>query len=137
MAANMTMTGTPRLADAHAPVRFTAKNGTIALAAGDGVYLHTDGTWRPIDKTVVTIANVSKWYGIVLRAAAIGEEGITAFGIGSKIWLTDTAHTIGSFWYVSATVGKLYDAAVATADTYLPCVKFITANVVEVVRGGI
>ena len=136
MAANMTMTGTPRLADAHAPVRHTAKNGTIALAAGDGVYLHTDGTWRPIDKTVCTIATVSKWYGIVLRAAAIGEEGITAFGIGSKIWLTDTAQVIGSFWYVSATVGKFYDAAVAAGDAPYPCIKMITANVAEVIRAA-
>jgi hypothetical protein len=137
MAANLVMTGTPRLADAHAPVRFTAKNGTIALTAGDGVYLHTDGTWRPIDKTVCTIATTSKWYGIVINGAAIGQEGVTAFGIGSKIWLTDTAQTPGSFWWVSATVGKFYDAAVAASDGPLPCIKFITANVAEVVRGGV
>jgi hypothetical protein len=136
MAANMTMTGTPHLADVHAPVRFTAKVGTIAISPGDGVYLHTDGTWRPIDKTVCTIATTSKWYGVCIQGGAIGEEGVTAFGIGAKIYMTSTAHTIGSFWWVSATVGKFYDAAVAASDGPLPCLKFITANVCEVVRGG-
>jgi hypothetical protein len=136
MAANLTMTGTPYLADPHAPVRFTAPAGSIAITAGMGVYLHTDGTFRPVDKTVVTIANVSKWYGIVINNVSIGAP-ITAFGIGSKIYMTDTNVAIGSFWYVSATVGAFYDAAVATADTYLPCIKFITAHVAEVVRGGV
>jgi hypothetical protein len=124
-----------RLADAHAPVRFTATAGT-ALTAGQGVYLHTDGKFYPIDKTVVTIANVSKWYGIIVTSASAGEP-ITAFGIGAKVYISDTSYTIGTFWYVSATVGKFYDAKVATADTYLPCLKFITAHVVEVVRGGV
>jgi hypothetical protein len=135
MAANITMTGTPRLADPHAPVRFTATAGT-AMTAGDGVYIHTDGKFYPIDKTVVTIANVSKWYGVIINTVVAG-EAVTAFGIGAKIYMTDTVQTIGKFFYVSATVGKFYDAAVASADTYLPCLKFITAHVAEVVRGGI
>lgn len=135
MAANLVLTGTPDLADPHAPVRFTALAGAT-LTAGDGVYLHTDGKFLPIDKMVCTIANVSKWYGIVINAAAVGEP-VTAFGIGAKIYLTATAQTIGTFWYVSASVGEFYDAKVASADTYLPCIKFITANVAEVVRGGI
>jgi hypothetical protein len=123
------------LADTHAPVRFTATAGET-LTAGMGVFLHTDGTFHKIDKTVVTIANVSKWYGIVVNAAAIGEPA-TAFGIGAKVYISDTAYTIGTFWYVSATAGKFYDAKVASADTYLPCLKFITAHIVEVVRGGV
>ena len=134
MAANISCSNV-HLADAKAPVRYTAKAGE-ALTAGMGVFIHTDGTFHKIDKTVVTIANVSKWYGIVVSAAAVGEP-ITAFGIGAKVYISDTSYTIGTFWYVSATAGSFYDAAVATADTYLPCLKFITAHVVEVVRGGV
>jgi hypothetical protein len=135
MAANLSIATNVRLADPHAPVRFTAPAGEV-LAAGMGVFLYTDGTFYKIDKTVTTIANVSKWYGIVLSAAAIGEP-VTAFGIGAKIYLSDAANAIGSFWYVSATAGSFYDAKVASADTYLPCIKMITANIAEVVRGGI
>jgi hypothetical protein len=135
MAANLVMTGSVRQADAHAPVRFTAPAGEI-LTAGMAVFLHTDGTWHKAVSTATTIANVSKWYGIVVTPAAVGEP-ITAFGIGAKIYMTATAQTIGTFWYVSATAGALYDAAVATADTYLPCIKMITAHVAEVVRGGV
>jgi len=134
MAANISCSNV-RLADVHAPVRLTALAGEV-LTAGMGVYLYSDGTFYKTDKTVCTIANVSKWYGVVLTAAAVGEP-VTAFGIGSKIYISDTSYTIGTFWYVSATAGSFYDAAVATADTYLPCLKFISAHVVEVVRGGI
>ena len=42
MAANLTMTGTPHLADPHAPIRFTAVAGE-AFAAGDVGFIHTDG----------------------------------------------------------------------------------------------
>ena len=135
MAANIVRTGTPHLADVHAPVRFTAPTG-VALTTGCGVYLTSGGVWALIDKTVCTIANVSKWYGIVINACSVGAPA-TAFGIGAKIWITDTAQTIGTFWYVSATPGDFYDAAVASADTYLPCFKMITANVCQIVRGGV
>jgi hypothetical protein len=135
MSANMVMTGTPHLADPHAPVRFTAPAG-VALAAGDVVYLDANGVWQKAVSTACTIANVSKFYGIVINAVSAGAPA-TAFGIGAKIYLTDTAQTIGTFWYVSASAGLLYTDRVATADTYLPVVKMITANVGEVVRGGI
>jgi len=135
MAADIALSTNVRLADAHAPVRFTAPAGEV-LFAGAGVFLHTDGTWHLIDKTICTIANVSKWYGIVLNVAAIGDI-VTAFSIGAKIHLSDAANAIGTFWYVSATPGKFYDAKVATADTYLPCIKMITAHVAQIVRGGV
>jgi hypothetical protein len=135
MAANLVIATNVRLADPHAPVRLTAPAGEV-LTAGMVVFLHTDGTLYKAVSTATTIANVSKFYGIVLRAAAIGER-VTAFGIGAKIHISDAANAIGSFWYVSATAGSLYDAKVAAADTYLPVIKMITANIGEVVRGGV
>jgi hypothetical protein len=129
------MTGTPKLADAHAPVRFTAIAGA-AIAIGDVCYVDASGLAQLAVSTAVTIANVSKYEGICLTTAAAG-EAVTLFGVGSKIYLTATDQTIGTFWYVSATAGKLYDTKVATADTYLPVVKMITANVGEIVRAGV
>jgi hypothetical protein len=134
MAANMTMTGTPKLADAHAPVRFTAIAGA-AIAIGDLCYIDSGGLAQLAVSTQCTIANVTSYEGISLTVAAAG-EAVTLFGIGSKIYLTATDQTIGTFWYVSATAGKLYDAKVATADTYYPVIKMITANVGEIVRSG-
>ena len=135
MAANMTMTGTPKLADAHAPVRFTAIAGA-AIAIGDVCYVDANGLAQLSVSTACTIANVTKYEGICLTTAAAG-EAVTLFGIGAKIWMTATTQTIGTFWYVSATAGKLYDLAVATADTYLPVGKMITANVLEITRSGL
>lgn len=136
MAANLAMTGTPSLADPHAPIRFSAVAGE-AIVAGDACFIHSDGLVYQCDSTDhTTIANVSSFEGICLTAAVPGET-VTLFGCGAKIYLTSTAQTIGTFWYVGDTEGVLYDALVATADTYLPVVKFITANVAEVVRAGV
>jgi hypothetical protein len=136
MAANMTMTGTPRLVDPHAPFRTTVVAGA-AITAGDCCYvIVTTGKAALTDKTIVTIANVSCFEGIAVEDAAAGEP-VTLFGLGAKIWISDTDQVIGSFWYISDTPGKLYDAAVATADTYKPVGKMITANVLEVVRRGV
>jgi hypothetical protein len=136
MAADLTMTGTPALADPHAPVRVSVVAGE-AINAGDACFIHTDGKAYQCDSADHTgIANVSKFDGISINACSIGGT-TTLFGVGAKIKLTDTAQTIGSFWYVGANQGVLYDTKVATADTYLPVVKFISATVAQVVRGGV
>jgi F0F1-type ATP synthase membrane subunit c/vacuolar-type H+-ATPase subunit K len=135
MAADLTRTGTPCLADPHAPIRVTVVAGA-AIAAGQCCYIAATGLAALTDKTIVTIANVSNFEGIALTAAAIGEP-VTLFGLGAKIKITDTAQTIGTFWYISDTPGELYDAAVATADTYLPVGRFITTTVMEIVRAGV
>jgi hypothetical protein len=136
MAADLTMTGSPRLADPHAPVRVTVVAGE-AITAGDACFIHTDGKAYQCDSTDHTgIANVTKFDGISINAVTAGDP-VTLFGIGAKIYLTSTDQTIGTFWYVGANEGVLYDTKVASADTYLPVVKFITANVAQVVRGGV
>lgn len=136
MAALLTYTGTPALADPHAPVRISVVAGE-AITAGNACFIHTDGLAYQCDATDHTgIANVSKFDGIAVSACSIGAP-ITLFGVGAKIKITDTVQTIGTFWYVSNTQGQLYDAKVATADTYLPVVKFISATVAQVVRGGV
>ena len=86
--------------------------------------------------TQCTIANLTSFEGICLSNAAAG-EAVTLFGIGSKIYITATDQTIGTFWYVSASAGLLYDTKVATADTYYPVGKMITANVLEITRSGL
>jgi hypothetical protein len=131
----MTMTGSPRLADPHAPIRVSCTAGAV-IEAGDACYIDSAGLAQLCIDSAETIANVSNYEGICLTAAAIGDT-ITLFGINSKIYMTSTAQTIGSFWFVSATAGKLGDALVSTADTYLPVGKMITAYVMEVVRAGV
>ena len=132
---NMTRTGTARLADPHAPVRFTAVAGE-ALAIGDACFIHSDGLAYQCDATDhVSIANVSAFEGICLSTCVAGQP-VTLFGIGSKIWISDTSQTIASFWFVGNTQGTLSSAKVATSDTDKPVGKMITANVMEVVHSG-
>jgi hypothetical protein len=134
--ADLGMTGTPCLADPHASARFTAIAGQ-AITAGYACFIHTDGLVYHCDATDhTTIADVSSFEGIAIAAATIGQP-VTLFGVGSKIYLTATAKAIGTFWYIGNTEGVLSDVAVAAADTYFPVVKFITANVAEVVRAGV
>ena len=126
----------PHLTDPHAPVRITIKAGAV-FTGGQTAFIHTDGTAHLGDAAVTGIANVSKFDGVVLNAAAIGEP-VTLFGIGAKIYITDATLTIGNFYYVAATPGLFNIAAkVATADTYLPVAKCISAHEIMIVRGGI
>jgi hypothetical protein len=135
MAANLTKSSNIRLADVHAPIRLTALAGET-VADGSPVYLHTDGKFYKAVSSACTISNVSKFDGVCVKGAASGEP-LTAFGIGTKIYIADSGLTIGSFWFVSATAGALYDTAVASADTYLPVAEAISATTIEIVRGGI
>ena len=133
MAANLTMTGTPLLVKSGAS-KVTVIAGE-ALTAGDCCYIKSDGLAWQCDKSIVTIVTTSNFQGITITSHAAGDP-VTLFGIGAQIYLTATAQTIGTLWYISDTPGKLYDAAVAVSDTQFPVVKFITANVVEVVHFG-
>ncbi len=133
MAADLTMTGTPRLAQGSS-VKVTVIAGE-AINAGDSCFIHTDGLAYQCDSADHASGNISFFEGISVNAVSIGSP-VTLWGIGSKIYMTDTVVTIGSFWYVGANEGVLYDTKVATSDTALPVGKFITAHVMEVVRGG-
>ena len=133
MAADLTMTGSPRLAQGSS-VRYSCVAGQ-ALAAGDACFVHTDGKAYKCDSADHASGNISFFEGITVNAVSAGQP-TTLFGIGSKIYMTDTVVTIGSFWYVGANEGVLYDTKVATSDTALPVGKFITAHVMEIVRGG-
>jgi hypothetical protein len=135
MAADLARTGTAKLADAHAPNRYTAIAGA-AIDIGQTCYVDSAGLAQLTDSSIVTITDVSNFEGISLTKAAAG-EAVTLFGLGAKIYITSTDQTIGTFWYISDTPGELYDAAVAAADTYFPVGKFVTANVIEIVRRGV
>jgi hypothetical protein len=133
---NMVMTGTPYLADPHAPFRYSCPAAT-ALSAGDVCYVAvTTGAATKAVSTATTIANVSRYEGICLNAVSAGQP-VTLFGLGAKIYISDTVQVIGSFWYVSDTAGLLKDTKQATADTYKPVGKMITAHVLEIVRRGV
>lgn len=132
---NMTMTGTPRLADPHAPVRYTCIAG-VALAAGSVCYVDSAGKAQLADKAVCTITTTSKYEGISIPAVSAGCP-VTLFGLGAKIHISDTVQVIGSFWWVSDTAGLLKDTKQAATDTYLPVGKMITANILEIVRRGV
>ena len=133
--ADMTMTGSPRLADPHAPIRFTCVAG-VALSAGDLCYVDANGLAQKAISTQCTIATVSDFEGICIAATSAGAS-VTLFGLGAKVYISATVQTIGSFWFVSDTAGLLKDTKQAAADTYKPVGKMITAHVLEIVRPGI
>jgi hypothetical protein len=133
MAANMTMTGTPYLVKSG-----TSKVSCVAgaaIVAGDICYIDANGLAQLAVSTQCVIANVSQFQGISITAHAAGDP-VTLFGIGAQVYLTDTAQTGNTLWYVSATAGKVYDAKVATADTTFPVLKMITTHVGEIVHPG-
>jgi hypothetical protein len=135
MSANITKSSVIDLADVHAPIRVTVEAGET-IADGSPVFIHTDGKAYKAVSTECTISNVTKYDGMVIRGNSIGNP-VTLFGVGTKIKIADATLTIGAFYFVSATAGALYDAKVASADTYFPVCKAITSSVVEVVRTGI
>lgn len=88
--------------------RFTGTSGSI-LAAGDAVYLDSDGYLYPTNQTAVSGSLCTKFAGLVAKAYASG-DAVTVFGSGT-IMNYGSAMTPGDYLFVSSNAGKLADAA--------------------------
>lgn len=119
---------------AVAPI--TAQAG-VELAAGDAVYLDSNGRWV---KSVTTVQFVTgtfgtqyKFSGLVARNIPSGSYG-EAYGRSAEFFYASSGLTIGAPVYISNTAGKLADAAIATNDH--PVAVAVSATNIRLIAGA-
>jgi hypothetical protein len=109
----------------------------VELAAGDAVYLDTNGRFVKVVRTVQfasgTYGTQAKFIGLTARAIPSGTYG-EAYGQGAEFFYADSGLTIGSAVYPSATAGKLADAAAVANDNPLGIV--VSATNIRLIAGA-
>jgi hypothetical protein len=89
------------------------------IAAGDACYIDSNGL---LQKAVRPTVYISGSYGLEVKLAGLAARAIPSgtygevYGKGSEWFYADSALTIGSPVFPSATAGKLADAAAAAPD---------------------
>lgn len=105
--ATLTKAGTPSLATTlHDPGPHQVKGrASTDLAAGDLVYLKSDGTLEKADGTAANAKALA--VGMMPKAAKSGEKCVAYHGVEFNY---ATGLTVGARYYASATAGALDDA---------------------------
>lgn len=118
---------------AVAPI--TAQAG-VELAAGDAVYLDTNGRWLKAVRTTQfasgTYGTQMKFAGLTARAIPSGTYG-EAYGRGAEFFYADSGLTIGSAVYPSATAGGLDNSAAVANDN--PVALVVSATNIRLIAG--
>lgn len=113
----------------------TARAG-VEIAAGDALYLDTNGLFQKAVRPTVFISGSfgvhTKFAGLAARAIPSGTVG-EVYGRGSEFFYADSGLTIGSAVFPSATAGGLDDSAANAADQ--PVAMVVSATNIRLIAG--
>jgi hypothetical protein len=112
-----------------------SRQAGVELAAGDAVYIDSNGLLQKAGVAAVYTGATGTvaFAGLTARAIPSGTVG-EVYGQGAEFFYADSALTINSYLWGSATAGKIGDAKVGSAAD-LPVAQVVSATNIILLRG--